>query len=170
MCLVFLKICKPWSGFMLGYWIFLFSEFLCHVSFLLGPLESLWSLCSFISILWSWFDEKLTQVLDCLMSTLWARTFLCWWCTWRWCMPQRFSWVFTNPEPLCMYLQGAANPADPAFDLSGHRLANHMGHNCRVLNSILERMTTPFCQGAWHLPMSGAGHTCRCEICFHFKP
>lgn len=33
-----------------------------------------------------------------------ARTFSCWWCTWRWCMPQRFSWVFTNPEPLSRYV------------------------------------------------------------------
>lgn len=40
-----------------------------------------------------------------------------------------------------MYLQGVANPADPAFHLPGHRLANHMGHNCHVLrfptNAIL---------------------------------
>ena len=34
---------------------------------------------------------------------------------------------------------------------------------------FLERMTTPFCQGAWHLPMSGAGHTCRCEILLSFQ-
>ena len=70
-----------------------------------------------------------------------------------------------------MYLQGVANPADSAFHLPGHRLANHMGHNCHVLrfptNAIGWQLH--FARGHDTYQWVGLDIHAGVRFCFHFK-
>lgn len=139
----------------------------------LGSLSSWKFLFSRVDSMNSWHRFLIVSCPRCG-----ARTFSCWWCTWRWCMPQRFSWVFTNPEPLSRYVSTRrCQSRKSCISSSGTSLGQSHGaqlpcleipNKCRT-QCFLERMTTPSCQGAWHLPMSGAGHTCRCECLLSFQ-